>query len=147
MAPRRLAATLALASLLAACVAPARSSSAYEGKTAASAEAAVSAARTVLLAAGIAGRGSAFSPTVSSVVADAEGDAQHARDAFASIQPPDTEMDRLRSRVLPDIERVIEVIARVRIAARRGELEALQELAAPLRELTERLDRVAARYG
>lgn len=149
MRPRGRALLLALVvgMLLASCVAPARMAEAYQDKAADTASSVVSAARTVLLAARVGADRESFAPTVSILVAEGEGDALTARDTFATIQPPDEASDRLRASLLADLGRVVGVIAAVRIAARRGELDRLEHLAAPLRVLAERLDRFATRYG
>jgi predicted dienelactone hydrolase len=107
----------------------------------------VSAARTVLVAAHAAADGSMFAPTVAVTVADAETDAASARDAFVSIQPPDAASDRVRAALLTDVQRAVDIIELVRIAARRSEIGDLERVAMPLQDLAARLDRFATRYG
>ena len=85
---------VALVILAAACVAPTRTEAAYQAKAADTAEAVVSAARTVLLIGRVAAADRSFGPSVAVTVADAETDAASARDAFASIQPPDPSVRR-----------------------------------------------------
>lgn len=140
---------LALAFVIAgaACTGPARSTSTYESKAANTAEAAVSASRTVLLAAQIGDEGRSFPQTISIAIADAEDDADTARDAFASIQPPDAASDQIRATLLPPVARVCDVIAEVRIAARRADIGSLSQTAAPLEDLANQLDDLAERYG
>jgi hypothetical protein len=128
------------------CTGPARSTSTYESKAANTAEEVVSASRTVMLAAQIGDERRSFASTVSVTIADAEDDAQTARDAFASIQPPDATSDDIRSTVLPTVERACSVIAEVRIAARRADGD-LSEVASPLTGLADQLDGLAQRYG
>jgi predicted dienelactone hydrolase len=137
---------IALVVVAAACVAPTRTEAAYQAKAADTAEAVVSAARTVLVTARVAAAGRSFGPTVAVTVADAEADAASARDAFASIQPPDARSDAIRRDLLPEIERAVEVIELVRIAARRDQLGRLPAIAAPLEPIAARLDRFATRY-
>jgi hypothetical protein len=146
MRPRSVRA-LALALCLTACVAPTRTTASYRDKAVDTADAVVSAARTVLLAAKTGGDGDAFTPNVSIVIENAETDAASAADAFASIQPPDGESDRLRSELLEDVDRAVDVIELARITARRAELERLEDVAAPLRALADRLERFSQRYG
>jgi hypothetical protein len=142
-----LATVVVSASLLASCVAPARTTASYEGKAADTADAVVSASRTVLVAVSAARSDGLFAPTTAVTIADAESDASAARDAFTSIQPPDATSDRIRAQLLADVERAIDVIELVRIAARRADDVELPRIAAPLRAISGRLDRFASRYG
>lgn len=132
---------------LTACVAPARTAPSYRDKAVDTAEAVVSAARTVVLAARAGADGGAFAPNVAVLVADAEGDASAAVDAFVSIQPPDAASDRLRAELLDDVQHAVDAIALARIAARRASLDGLPEVVEPLEAVADRLDRFAERYG
>ena len=138
---------LAVVALAASCVAPARTEAAYEAKAADTAEAVVSAARTVVITARLAAEGRSFGPTVAVTVADAEADAASARDAFASIQPPGHASDEIRLSLLSRVERAVHVIQLVRIAARRGELDRLPAIARPLEPIASSLDRFSTRHG
>jgi hypothetical protein len=144
--PRRTVA-LALVCLLGGCVLPARSFDAYSGKAAATADAVVSAARTAMLTADLAGRGRLLGPATSIALQDAEDDASSATDHFLSIQPPDGESDALRAHLDAVLEPVDEALSELRIAARRGELDTLPSLARPLRDLSARLESFANRYS
>ena len=146
MRPRS-ALALALAVCLTACVAPTRTTASYRDKAVDTADAVVSAARTVLLAAKTGADGDAFAPNVSILIENAETDAASAADAFASIQPPDGESDHLRAELLDDVNRAVDVIEHARITARRDELERLEDVAAPLDDLADRLERFSQRYG
>ena len=137
----------AVAAVAVSCVAPTRSEAAYADKAADTAEAVVSAARTVVLTSHLAAEGRSFGPTVSVTVADAESDAASARDAFASIQPPDEASDAVRRDLLSDVERAVRVIELVRITARRHELDRLPAIAEPLEPIASSLDRFSTRYG
>jgi hypothetical protein len=137
----------ALLTLATACVAPTRTEAAYQAKAVDTAEAVVSAARTVLLIGRVAAADRSFGTSVAVAVADAETDAASARDAFASIQPPAATSDAIRRNLLPDVERAADLIELVRIAARRGQLGRLPAIAAPLGPIATRLERFASRYG
>jgi hypothetical protein len=137
----------AVVAVAASCVAPTRSGGAYEAKAADTAEAVVSAARTVVLTARLAADGRSFGPTVAVTVVDAESDAASARDAFASIQPPDEASDAIRRDLLTHVERAVRVIELVRIAARRHELDRLPAIARPLEPIARTLERFSTRYG
>jgi hypothetical protein len=138
---------IAFVTLATACVAPTRTETAYQAKAADTAEAVVSAARTVLLIGRVAAADRSFGTSVAVTVADAETDAASARDAFASIQPPAPSSDVIRQDLLADVQRAVDVIELVRIAARRDQLGRLPTIAAPLESIAGRLDRFATRYG
>src|SRR6266536_589735 len=120
---------------LVACVAPARSLRAYEGKAGATAKAALSAVETARLAAEQAGAGRALAPFLSVVVSEAEGEASSVQSQFDSIQPPDPLCDRLRSRLDELLTQAASTLGDLRIAVRRGELNKLPELAGRLAEV------------
>jgi hypothetical protein len=129
-----------------ACTGPARTTSAYQSKAVDTADEVVSASRTVLLAAQLGDEGRSFATTIAVTVADAETDADTARDAFVSVQPPDPESDELRAALLPTVQRACDVIAEVRIVARRAD-GGLSQIAAPLQQLADELDAFSTRYG
>jgi hypothetical protein len=128
------------------CVGPARTTSAYRDKAVETASTAAGAARTVLLAAQVREEDGSFAPTIAVTVAEAENDAASALEAFTSIQPPDAASDALRAELLPDVQRIVDDIGLVRIAARRAS-DQLGDLAAPLEQPAARLDAFAERYG
>ena len=138
---------LVVSLVLAACVAPARTPTSYRAKAVDTAEAVVSAARTVLLATEIGREGNAFAPNVSVQIADAESDADAAESAFASIQPPDAASDRLRAELLADVRRALDTIQLARITARRADLDELHDVVEPLTDLADGLERFAERNG
>jgi hypothetical protein len=138
---------LAVGALGAACVAPARSAAAYEGKAADSASSAVSALRTAILAAGLGGADRSFPPTVSILLSEAEEDADATEGAFSSIQPPDPESDQIRAELEPMLIKASKGLALLRIAARRADLGALPGLAQPLERLAGKLDRFAQEHA
>jgi hypothetical protein len=135
-----------LIAVAASCVGPARTTSAYQDKAVETASTAVGAARTVLLAAQLGDQDRSFAPTIAVTVADAENDAASALAVFTSIQPPDAASDALRAELLPDLQRIVDDIGFVRIAARRAG-DQLGDVAAPLEEPANRLDAFAERYG
>jgi hypothetical protein len=135
-----------LIALATGCVGPARTTSAYRDKAVETASTAVGAARTVLLVAQVGDQQRSFAPTIAVTVADAENDAASALAAFTSIQPPDAVSDALRAELLPDVQRIVDDIGLVRIAARRAS-DQLTDVAAPLEEPADQLDAFAERYG
>ena len=127
-------------------VMPARTFDDYEHKAKDTAEATLSSVQTARLAARVGARGDAFGPYVSVVLSESETGAAHASSVFASVQPPDDHADRLRARLSRTLGRAEDHLARLRIAARRGELDRLDRLAAPLAPLSRRLERFIARH-
>ncbi len=133
---RRLALLVACVPLaLAACVGPARSFTAYEGKAGATAETALSAVQTARLTAENATRGRAFGPYVSVVLSESEEQASSAQGLFDSIQPPDAPSDDLRTELDAILDHAIEVLADLRITARRHRLDLLRAIARPLKDV------------
>jgi Kef-type K+ transport system membrane component KefB len=114
------------------CVFPARSYAAYAGKAVATATSTSAAVETALLMASVAREGKATAALASVTMADAESDAGSAQQTFASIQPPDGRSDALRSNLDAILSDAVDGIATLRIAARRGDLDRLWGLAAPL---------------
>ncbi|MGZ4151697.1 MAG: hypothetical protein ACXVP3_04550 [Actinomycetota bacterium] len=135
----RRAATVIVCLGLAGCVAPARSYGAYEGKAVATAQTALSAVSTAMLAARVGARGDAFAPYVATTLADAEGDVRSAQGLFDSIQPPDPSSDRLRSRLDAILADANEEITALRVRARWTDVAALGTAADRLRDLGNRL--------
>ena len=129
---------LAMAS---ACVAPARTFDDFEGKAVTSAESAASDARTAILTASVAERSRLPGPTTSVIVAEAAVGASSVRDTFASIQPPDAESDALRVELLPVLGRGADLIASMRIAARRSDAETMAAIGVDLEAVATTLER------
>jgi len=138
---------VALILVASACTGPARTTATYESKATETADEVVSASRTVLLAAQLGDDGRSFPPTIAVTIADAETDAETARDAFSSIQPPDAASDQIRGALLPTVQHACDVIADVRIAARRAAVGSLTSIAAPLEQIANQLDGFSAKYG
>ena len=132
---RRLAVAAALL-LGAGCVShpvgPARTAHTYEGKARTTAESAISEVATAQLVARAASDGRAFGPYTSQVLSSAEESLAGLGGTFGSIQPPDGGTEELRARLTGALGDAEDHVATLRIAARRGQLAALGELAAPL---------------
>ena len=132
----RLLGALATGAALSGCVShpvgPARTFGKYEGKAATTAKSALSNVETVRLAAEIADRGNSTSPYVSVVVSGAEEALDGLSGTFGSIQPPGDRADEVRDQLSSLMSNALDHIAAVRIAARRGTLQGLEQVAAPL---------------
>jgi hypothetical protein len=114
-----LAPVLALSS---ACVAPAPSYGAYEGKAEATAQSALSAVETARVAVVTAAKDDVFLHYLSVVVSQAEDTATAVQGTFDSVQPPDTRSDALRSDLDDRLQAAVSVLGDVRIAARRHDI-------------------------
>jgi hypothetical protein len=113
-------------------VGPARTFGKYESKARTTADGALSAVQTARLVAKTASRGSAFGPYTGQVLSDAEESLGKLASTFGSIQPPDERADKVRSDLGSIINDAEDHVADVRIAARRGELKTLADVARPL---------------
>src|SRR5215211_5776785 len=123
--------------LVGACTGPVRSSEVYESK----------AGQTALLAVDAAKGSKAFGRYLTQVLVQAEEDADAAQGTFDGIQPPDQRADELRGRLDDLLTQATGTLAELRIAARRGRLADLPELAEPLPEVAEELDDFAEAHG
>ncbi len=113
-------------------VGPARTLGKYEGKATTTAEAALSQVETLRLTAEVADRDRATSAYVSAVVSEAEEAIDGLSGTFGSIQPPGEAADKLRDELSGLLSDALDHAAAVRIAARRGMLRGLLQVAAPL---------------
>lgn len=132
--------------LLPACIAPARTATDYQHKAIDTAEAALSSVETGSLLARLAPE-QAFTPFVSVGLSDAEAGAASARAVFLSLQPPDARSDGVRAVLSPLLDRSDDALSRARIAARRGDLDALTRSADELSATAASLSRFIARFG
>lgn len=119
---------------------PARTADDYRHKAKDTAESVLSSVQTARLAAEAGTGGDAFGPYVSVVMSNAEKAVAKAHDSFDRVQPPDAWSDRTRAHLGRLLDRSSELVSRLRITARRGELDRLEPLARPLRPLARRLE-------
>jgi hypothetical protein len=143
---RRWAAVAGLV-VLTACGGVTNPAAAYEDDAAATADSVGATVETARLAVEIAREDRAFAPYLAIVLGEAERDAAATGDHFAAIQPPDDGSDRLREEVLSMVDDGGSLLSELRIAVRRDELERLPGIAAPLRDLGDRLARFAEEHG
>ncbi|MCU1359323.1 MAG: hypothetical protein JWN99_612 [Ilumatobacteraceae bacterium] len=142
---RRSAGLAVAAALLAAgctqhMVGPARTLDDYQRKARTTAHAAQSAVETVLLLAQTAADGKAFAPYTGIGISEQEDAFAGVQGDFGSIQPPDDRADKLRDQLNEILGAAMDDIATVRIAARRGELDDLATVAAPLSDDSKALE-------
>jgi hypothetical protein len=140
---RRARILLALgAAVLTACVGPAPSFGAYEGKAGATADSMRSVVETARLGIQVAITGKSFAPYLYEVMHYAEDDATSIQGTFDSIQPPGgASSDVLRKQLDDLLTQSVDTITDLRIAARRGDVDQLPAIGAPLGRLSEQLDR------
>jgi hypothetical protein len=132
--------------LLASCVAPDRTYEPYEADAVATAEDAASAAQTALLAVDASTRSNVTQNYLSIVLEEAEADASGVQGTFDSIQPPNSEADRLKNELDKLLDDAASVLEELRIAIRRGELEKLPDIAHPLDDTAKKLDDFATAH-
>ena len=135
--PQRLFGLVAASALtLLACVphaiGPARTFGTYHNKAVATAESALSSVETVRLASEAGSAGNAFAPYLSVLISDQEDALADVQSGFASIQPPDTRSDRLRTELDDLLGTALDHVADVRIAARRSHIDELAVIGRPL---------------
>jgi hypothetical protein len=128
-------------------IGPARTSGKYSGKAVTTARAAASDVATVLLVTNAASRGRAFGPYAALVVSDAEEALSGGQGTFDSIQPPDAQSDELRDALDELLGQATDDVAQVRIAARRGSLADLAEVAEPLNADLRGLERFVEQHS
>jgi hypothetical protein len=147
---RPLGAALVAVVVLAGCariVGPTRTAQDYELKASATADSVLSAVRTAEIAADAADRGRSFGTTTAVTLADAEAAAEGAAATFASLQPPGPASDVVRDELTAITDDATDVLATLRITARRGDLDALGEQAAPLAGIARELEAFSERHG
>jgi hypothetical protein len=119
---------------------PARTADDYAHKAKDTAESVLSSVQTARLVAGAGTRGDAFGPYVSVSLSESEDAVAKAQGSFDRVQPPDAWSDRTRERLGRLLDRSSELVSRLRITARRGELDRLARQARPLRPLATKLE-------
>ena len=118
---------------------PARTADDFRHKAKDTAESVLSSVQTARLVARAGSNGDAFGPYVSVVLSESEVGADKALSSFESIQPPDHHSDLTRAHLTELLQRAGDVLSKLRISARRGELDRLERQAEPLRRLSRQL--------
>jgi hypothetical protein len=130
--------------VLSGCVTPAPKTADYEAKAAMSAQAAVSAARTAVVAARAYTEGKLQTSYLESTVVDAENTLGAIETTFTSIEPPPSAAaDRLRGTLDPLLQDAGSAASDLRIAVRRNSTAALSASADDLAEAADKLDAFA----
>jgi hypothetical protein len=118
---------------------PARTRDDYAHKAKDTAESVLSSVQTARLAARVGTDGDAFGPYVSVMLSESEDAAAKAQGSFNRVQPPDRWSDATRHRLGRLLDRSNDALSRLRITARRGELDALARQAEVLQPLAKQL--------
>lgn len=132
--------------LLSSCVAPALSESAYRSKAAKTAGDAVSAIETIRLALDALVRHELPSNPIDVSLREEEDILASVAGTFSSVQPPTPAMDELRADVLDLLDRAQVWVEDARIAFRRGDFTAAQELVDQAEPYSKALDDIASRF-
>jgi hypothetical protein len=132
---------LALLALLAVsgCMTPSRTDRDFELKAGSSAKAVASSVSTALLAVEAARRHHATGNYLSVLLGNAEKDASSVQSQFDGVQPPSVKADAMRARLDALLSQAVDGLAQLRITARRGQLDRLPEVGAPLHEVHDEL--------
>lgn len=146
---RRLGLSLIAAALLvSACVGPATTSSAYEGKAHRAAEDALSAVETSLLVVSTHQRGNLLQNYFETMLSQAEDDISSIQGSFDSIQPPNSPAsDKLRDQLDTLLSAGVSGIAQLRISARREDDAALAQAADQLKPTATKLTQFAQAHS
>jgi hypothetical protein len=126
--------------LVVACVGPARTDRVYVGKAVETAKSVRSAIETARLAALGASKGKATVSYLSVVLGEAESEADSASGAFDSIQPPSDRSESLHDSLADLIDKALDGLRAMRVAARRSEPSALPALARDLAPVSKQLE-------
>jgi PBP1b-binding outer membrane lipoprotein LpoB len=131
---------LACVLLLTGCVAPARTFRPYEADAVATAQEAQSAVQTALLASEVSVDEKAYGNYLSALLGDTEDTAAAVQSSFDSEQPPSHAADQLRNKLDGMLQKASAVLIALRIHARRGQLDRLNDIATPLQKVSKDLD-------
>ena len=113
-------------------VGPARTFKTYEDKAVTTAEAALSAVSTTILAAQVGAEGNAWGTYLSVLISEQEDELAGVQGTFASVQPPDGRSDALRQQLNDILQPAVDHVTQVRVLVRRGRLDDLAVAAQPL---------------
>ena len=124
-------------------IGPARTFGKYQGKAKTTAKSVLSSVENARLVAATAAKDHAIGPYVSVMLSESEEGASGAVDTFDSIQPPNSKADRLRSQYDDVMSTAVDHLSTLRVAAHRGQLKELGDIARPLDDDAEQLKKLA----
>jgi hypothetical protein len=129
------------------CAGPSFSYGDYEKKAAQTAKAADSEVQTARLAARAGADGRVTRPYLDVVLTGSETTLGDIQTSFGGVQPPDRRSDQLRDEVGTLLSDASDVLAALRIEVRRGHIDALPKVAAPLAALHEKLTAITEEHA
>jgi len=132
--------------VLAGCASPSFSYRDYERKAAHTADEAASVVQSAVLTVRAATERQAPRPYLDVLFTEAESTLGDIQSTFEGIQPPAAPSDALRTEVGDLLTEAGEVLSDLRIGVRRGHLDALGAIAAPLGEVHAKLDAFAEEH-
>jgi len=139
---------MAAALVLAGCVGPARTTSAYEGKATRTANDALSQVQTARLTVQASLQGKMLQSYMETVLSDAEDALSSIQATFGSIQPPDTaRADRLRDDLSKALGDASDALGQLRIEARRQHSDKLASEVAALGPIADKLETFSKAKG
>jgi ABC-type transporter Mla subunit MlaD len=138
---RLLAVALTLAAA-AGCAGPSRTDDDYRHKAANTAETMQGLIGTAQLAVDAASRHKVPTPYLSVTLSEADDDASATEGTFDSVQPPSDQADQLRDKLDTLLQNTTSVLDDLRIAVRGGDISSLSKIAAPLKDLNDKLQSI-----
>src|SRR3954467_3264707 len=87
------------------------------------------------------GRGNLLGPYAKTATTGALDEADQIQSSWNQVQPPNRRSNRLRNELDRLLQRATDELVNLRIAARKGDLEALGRFETPLRRIAARLQR------
>jgi hypothetical protein len=99
-----------------------------------------------MLGAKAAAEGKAFGPYLSVLFGGVETDAASVQSQFDSVQPPSENADKIRDILDEQLDAALDVLEKLRITVRRGELDQLAAIAQPLQDIHKELTRLSEEW-
>ena len=139
-------ATLLVAASTWACTTNSPGHAGYESRAATTAERMVSPVATGQLLAQLGRRGNLLGPYAKTATTGALDEADEIQSSWGQVQPPDRRSDKPRNELDQLLQRSTDELVNLRIAARKGDLEALGRYERPLARLAARLQKFQSEH-
>lgn len=137
-----MAVAMAAVAGVAGCAGPSRTDDDYRHKVANTAQSMSSAVSTAQLAVNIADSRRAMTPYVQQSLNDALNDATAVQNGFDAVQSPSAASDQLRTRIDDQMTKAVSTLSDLLTAVRRNQVRRLAELAKPLADVSNQLDKL-----
>jgi hypothetical protein len=119
----------------------------YESRASTTAERMISPVSTGALLANLGGRGNLLGPYAKTATTNALDEADTIQSGWNQVQPPNDHSQRIGSELDKLLQRSTDELVNLRVAARKGDLEALQRFERPLNRLMAQLRRFEQRHA